>query len=324
MKRWRQIAKSIRIPNKVARRRPKGRDVSGILLLDKPVGMSSNAALQTVKRLFKANKAGHTGNLDPLATGLLPICLGEATKISSFLLDSDKRYIGTCKLGVRTSTADSEGEVLETRPVEKFTEQQVRQVLQRFIGQIDQIPPMHSAVKINGTPLYKLAREGKEVERKSRRISIYQIELLDFAGDELEIELHCSKGTYVRTLAEEIGAALGCGAHLSALRRTASGPFALQQAVTMAELEHLAEDGYEALDSLLVPAEEALSDWPMVSLTSNSAYYVQQGQAVQVPRAPSSGWVRLRRDDGEFLGIGQILEDGRVAPKRLFKSDQQG
>jgi tRNA pseudouridine55 synthase len=304
----------------VARRRPKGRDVSGILLLDKPVGMSSNTALQIVKRLYKASKAGHTGNLDPLATGLLPICFGEATKISSFLLDSDKRYIGTCKLGIRTSTADSEGEVLETRPVEKYTEQQVKQVLQRFIGQIDQVPPMYSAVKINGTPLYKLARQGKEIERKARRISIYQIELLRLEGDELEIELHCSKGTYVRTLAEEIGAALGCGAHLSALRRTASGPFELQQAVTLPELEHLAEDGQEELDSLLLPPEEALRDWPLVSLSDNSAYYVQQGQAVQVPRAPTSGWVRLQREDGEFLGIGQILEDGRVAPKRLFKA----
>ena len=306
----------------MARRRAKGRDVDGILLLDKPTGMSSNAALQTVKRLFNANKAGHTGNLDPLATGLLPICFGEATKISSYLLDSDKRYIGTCKLGVRTRTADSEGEVLETRPVGNLTEQQVKQVLQGFIGQIEQIPPMHSAVKINGTPLYKLAREGKEIERKSRRVSIYQLEMLRLEGDELDIDVHCSKGTYVRTLAEEIGEALGCGAHLNALRRTASGPFELEQAVTMAELAHLAEDGYEALDSLLLPPEEALSDWPMVSLSQNSAYYLQQGQAVQVPKAPSSGWVRLRRDDGQFLGIGQILEDGRVAPKRLIKAAQ--
>jgi tRNA pseudouridine55 synthase len=306
----------------VARRRAKGRDVDGILLLDKPTGMSSNAALQTVKRMFNANKAGHTGNLDPLATGLLPICFGEATKISSYLLDSDKRYIGTCKLGVRTRTADSEGEVLETRPVGNLTEQQVKQVLQGFIGQIEQIPPMHSAVKINGTPLYKLAREGKEIERKSRRVSIYRLEMLRLEGDELDIDVHCSKGTYVRTLAEEIGEALGCGAHLNALRRTASGPFELEQAVTMAELAHLAEDGYEALDSLLLPPEEALSDWPMVSLSQNSAYYLQQGQAVQVPKAPSSGWVRLRRDDGQFLGIGQILEDGRVAPKRLIKAAQ--
>jgi tRNA pseudouridine55 synthase len=181
---------------------------------------------------------------------------------------------------------------------------------------------MHSAVKINGTPLYKLARQGKEIERKSRRVSIYKLEMLRLEGDELDIEVHCSKGTYVRTLAEEIGEALACGAHLSALRRTASGPFELEQAVTMPELEYLAKDGFEALDSLLLPPEEALSDWPMVSLSQNSAYYLQQGQAVQVPRAPSSGWVLLRRDDGQFLGIGQILEDGRVAPKRLIKAAQ--
>ena len=306
----------------MGRRRPKGRDVDGILLLDKPLGVTSNTALQTVKRLFKASKAGHTGNLDPLATGLLPICFGEATKISSFLLDSDKRYIGTCKLGVRTSTADAEGEILETRPVGAISEQQIREVLESFCGQIEQIPPMHSAVKVNGTPLYKLAREGKEIERKPRRVTIHEINVLRLEGDELEIDLRCSKGTYVRTLAEDIGEALGCGAHLSALRRTASGPFQLEHAVTMPELEHLAESGFEALDELLVPMEEALSDWPMVSMSENTAYYLQQGQAVQIPRAPTSGWVRLHRDDGKFLGIGQILEDGRVAPKRLIKSPE--
>ena len=304
----------------MARRRPKGRDVDGILLLDKPIGMTSNAALQTVKRLFKASKAGHTGKLDHLATGLLPICFGEATKISSFLLDSDKHYIGTCKLGLRTSTADTEGEILETRPVGDINTRQVQAVLEGFIGQIEQIPPMYSAVKVNGTPLYKLAREGKEIERKSRRVTIYEINLLRLEGDELEIDLRCSKGTYVRTLAEDIGAALGCGAHLSALRRTASGPFELEHAVTLPELELLAESGFEALDELLVPMEEALFDWPMVNMSENTAYYLQQGQAVQIPKAPSTGWVRLHRDDGKFLGIGQILEDGRVAPKRLIKA----
>ena len=306
----------------MARRRPKGRAVDGILLLDKPIGMTSNAALQTVKRLFKASKAGHTGNLDPLATGLLPICFGEATKISSFLLDSDKRYLGTIKLGVRTSTADTEGEVLETRPVGEISEQQVRTVLDGFCGQIEQVPPMHSAVKVNGTPLYKLAREGKEIERKPRRVTIYAINLLRLEEDELDIDLHCSKGTYVRTLAEDIGTVLGCGAHLSALRRTASGPFELEYAVTLPELEHLAEGGFEELDALLLPMEEALADWPGVDLSMNTAYYLQQGQAVQVPKAPTSGWVRLHRDDGKFLGIGQILEDGRVAPKRLVRAPE--
>lgn len=304
----------------MARRRAKGRDVNGILLLDKPIGLTSNAALQTVKRLFNASKAGHTGNLDPLATGLLPICFGEATKISSFLLDSDKRYTGTCKLGVRTRTADSEGEVLETRPVGDIGSRQVQAVLESFIGEIDQIPPMHSAIKVNGTPLYKLAREGKEIERKSRRVTIYEISLLRLAGDELDISLRCSKGTYVRTLAEDIGEALGCGAHLSALRRTASGPFELEHAVTLPQLEQLAESGFEALDGLLLPMENALSDWPLVNMSKNTAYYLQQGQPVLIPKAPTTGWVRLHRDDGQFLGIGQILEDGRVAPKRLIKA----
>jgi len=304
----------------MARERSQGREINGILLLDKPIGMTSNAALQTVKRLFKASKAGHTGNLDPLATGLLPICFGEATKISGFLLDSDKRYIGTCKLGIRTRTADAEGEILETRPVGDISERQVQAVLEGFVGQIEQVPPMYSAVKVNGTPLYKLAREGKEIERKSRRVTIYEVNLLRLEGDELEIDLRCSKGTYVRTLAEDIGEILGCGAHLSALRRTASGPFELEHAVTLPELEHLAENNLEALDELLLPMEEALSDWPMVNMSKNTAYYLQQGQAVQIPKAPTTGLVRLHRDDGKFLGIGQILEDGRVAPKRLIKA----
>ncbi len=304
----------------MARRRNRGRNVNGILLLDKPLGVTSNAALQQVKRLYRAAKAGHTGNLDPLATGLLPICFGEATKISSFLLDSDKRYVGTIKLGVITRTADAEGEVLETRPVGDYSEAQIREVLDRFTGQIEQVPPMHSAVKVNGTPLYKLAHKGMEIERKPRTVTIYSIALLRHAGDELEIEIHCSKGTYVRTLAEEIGEALGCGGHLSALRRTASGPFTLDEAVTMEQIEAAAEQGFEALDALLLPIERALDDWPAVNLTDNSAYYVQQGQPVLVPQAPTSGWVRLHRPDGGFLGVGHILDDGRVAPKRLIKA----
>ncbi len=304
----------------MARRRSSGRKISGILLLDKPVGITSNAALQKIKRLYKAGKAGHTGNLDPLASGLLPICLGEATKISSFLLDSDKRYLGTCKLGIRTRTADAEGEVVETRPVGELSEHEVNRVLQRFLGEIEQVPPMHSAVKVNGKPLYKLAHQGMEIERKPRRVRIYELKLRRLQGDELDIELSCSKGTYVRTLAEEIGEALGCGAHLSALRRTASGPFGIEDAHTLPEIEHLAEDGLDALDQLLLPTEYAIADWPEVNLSENTAYYLQQGQAVQVPRAPTDGWVRIHRHDGVFLGVGQILEDGRVAPKRLLRT----
>lgn len=309
----------------MGRRRPRGRNVDGILLLDKPLGMTSNAALQAVKRLFRAAKAGHTGNLDPLATGLLPICLGEATKISGFLLDSDKTYLGTIRLGITTRTADAEGEVLETRPVPALDEAQVNEVLARFTGEIRQVPPMHSAVKVNGKPLYKLAHQGLEIEREARTVTIHALKLLRLEGDELDIELRCSKGTYVRTLAEEIGEALGCGAHLSALRRTGSGPFDVEQAITLDELERLAEEGgLEALDARLLPIEQALSDWPVISLTPNSAHYVQQGQPVQVPRAPTSGWVRLQREDGRFLGVGHILEDGRVAPKRLIRAGGNG
>ncbi|MGE0081266.1 MAG: tRNA pseudouridine(55) synthase TruB [Thiohalomonadaceae bacterium] len=297
--------------------RGRGRNINGILLLDKPVGLGSNAALQEVKRLFDARKAGHTGNLDPLASGLLPICLGEATKLSAFLLDADKIYTGTCKLGVRTTTADAEGEVIETRPVGGFDEARVREVLESFTGEITQIPPMHSAVKHQGQPLYKLAHQGIEVERKPRTVHIHELRLVRFEGDELEIYVHCSKGTYIRTLAEEIGEALGCGAHLSALRRNAAGPFRLEGAVTLDELRRTAAAGLEALDALLLPMEEALSDWPVVQLSDTAAYYLSQGQAVLVPQAPTRGWVRLFREGQGFIGVGSILDDGRVAPKRL-------
>lgn len=311
----------------MGKRRTKGRDVSGIILLDKPIGITSNTALQKVKRLFNANKAGHTGSLDPMASGLLPICLGEATKISGYLLDADKAYIGTCKLGIRTTTADAEGETIEQRPVPDLSEAMVNQVLAKFTGQIEQIPPMHSAIKQNGQPLYKLAHQGKEVERKARTVQIYSLELLNMTADELEIDLSCSKGTYVRTLAEEIGESLGCGAHLSALRRTRAGHFELAQASSLEELERLAENraenepetGFETLDSLLIPMQEALSDWPEVQLSENMAYYLMRGQAVQVNQAPTEGWVCLT-SAGQFLGIGEVLGDGRIAPRRLIKT----
>lgn len=301
----------------MARRYTRGRPVNGILLLDKPAGLTSNAALQEVKRLFGARKAGHTGNLDPLATGLLPVCLGEATKMSAFLLDADKRYQGVCKLGERTNTGDAEGEVVERRPVPALTEAQVREVLARYTGTIEQIPPMHSAIKRQGQPLYKLAHQGIEVEREPRTVTIHSLELLRMAGDELEIDVHCSKGTYIRTLAEDIGAALGCGAHLSALRRTLVGPFDIADAVTLDEIAELAEQGPQALDARLLPLETALADWPAVQLTENTSHYLRQGQPVLIPRAPTRGWVRLFGPTQRFIGVGQILDDGRVAPKRL-------
>lgn len=305
----------------MSRKKPRGRKVNGILLLDKAIGITSNTALQKVKRLYQAAKAGHTGSLDPLASGLLPLCMGEATKLSSFLLDSDKGYTGVCKLGIKTSTADAEGEVIDTRPVPTLSEAELKATLAKFVGDIEQIPPMHSAIKMQGQPLYKLAHQGIEVERQPRPVTIHSLELTSFSGDEFAFDLHCSKGTYVRTLVEDIGEALGCGAHLGALRRTHVGPFELSQAVTLAELEQVAADtGMEGLDARLIPMDQALEKWPAVHLSDNSAYYVRQGQAVQVAKAPTSGWVRLFANNDHFLGVGQILDDGRVAPKRLVNT----
>ncbi len=303
------------------RQQRKGRNISGILLLDKPVGITSNAALQEVKRLFFARKAGHTGNLDPLASGLLPICLGEATKLSAFLLDADKVYIGRVKLGQRTNTADAEGEVIETRPVPALDKAQVEAVLARFSGEIEQIPPMHSAIKQNGQPLYKLAHQGIEVERKPRTVTIFELRLEALEGDELEIYVHCSKGTYIRTLAEDIGEALGCGAHLIGLRRTGVGAFQEPQSITLEQLRQRFDEDRRSLDELLLPMEEALASWPVVSLTETSLFYVRQGQPVVISKAPSSGWVRLMGPGEEFIGVGTILDDGRVAPKRLLNVD---
>ncbi len=304
----------------MGRRRVRGRDVNGILLLDKPSGITSNDALQQVKRLYYAKKAGHTGSLDPLASGVLPICMGEATKVSAFLLDADKRYQVRCQLGVRTTTADAEGEVLETRPVESWSEEQLETVLEQFRGSIEQIPPMYSALKHQGQRLYKLARQGVEVEREPRPVDIYQLTLTGQGDDWIDIDVHCSKGTYVRTLAEDIGEKLGCGAHVSALRRNMVGPYGDGQLVALDRLQHLKENDMPAMDDLLLPIESALSQWPDVDLSTDAAFYLQQGQPVLVPHAPTSGWVRLYEGNRSFLGMGEILDDGRVAPRRLMKS----
>lgn len=301
----------------MGRRRRSGRNVQGILLLDKPMGITSNDALQKVKRLYRAQKAGHTGSLDPLADGLLPICFGAATKISAFLLDADKRYWVRIKLGVTTTTADSEGEVVSTRPVDGIGEEQIRQALEQFRGEIQQIPPMYSALKHKGERLYKLAREGIEVEREPRAVTIHGLELTGCELPEFELDVHCSKGTYVRTLAEDIGEVLGCGAHVTALRRTGVGPYGADEMVTLDELEAQAEEGREALDARLLPVETALAHWPEIRLNPDSTFYVRQGQPVLVPNAPTEGWVRLFGPDG-FLGVGEILDDGRVAPRRMM------
>ena len=299
--------------------RNKGRDISGILLLDKPAGLTSNAALQTVKRLYRARKAGHTGSLDPLATGLLPLCFGEATKVSSFLLGADKRYSVTCRLGVVTETGDAEGRVREEHDVPPLSDADLESVLVRFRGEIQQIPPMYSAVKHKGERLYRLARQGLEVERAPRQVWIHELRVLARSATEMQLEVACSKGTYVRTLVEDIGAALGPGAHVSALRRTGLGPFEAPRMHTMDALESAAEQGVDALDALLLPLEAGLTQWPDLHLSADVAFYLRQGQPVFVPRAPvAGGWVRLYGQGGRFLGMGTVLDDGRVAPKRLL------
>jgi len=301
----------------MSRRNKHGRIISGILLLDKPVGLSSNAALQKVKRLFNARKAGHTGSLDPLASGILPLCLGEATKISGYLLNADKKYQAICQLGITTTTADSEGDVITESEVPELTAKTINLVLKKFTGDQEQIPPMHSALKQNGQPLYKLARQGIAVERAARKICIYSLNLTEIDGNKLHLDVHCSKGTYIRTLSEDIGRELGCGAHLSALRRITTGPFELQQTQQLDYLEDLAVTDMMLLDAELLPMESALKHLPAVDLTSDSAFYVKQGQAVLVPKAPTNGVVRLLHEQ-QFIGIGHILDDGRVAPKRLI------
>lgn len=302
----------------MARQKKDLRDVHGVMLLDKPTGLTSNQALQRVKRLLKARKAGHTGSLDPLATGLLPLCFGEATKISAYLLEADKRYRTVGRLGVRTNTADAEGEVIETRPVEAYDAATIDAVLERFRGTIEQIPPMHSAVKIDGRRLYELARKGQEVERKPREVVIHELNLLSRTDDTLELDVRCSKGTYIRVLVEDIGEALGCGGHVEVLRRIGVAPYDEPQMVTLAQLEAAAEQGPEALDAFLMPIESALAHWPRIDLDADGAHYIRQGQALQAVGAPTAGLLVLFDENGGFLGIGQILDDGRVAPKRLI------
>lgn len=305
-------------------KRKKGRNLTGIILLDKPAGITSNKALQQVKTLFNAQKAGHTGSLDPIATGLLPICLGEATKISQFLLSADKTYLAGIKLGIKTSSGDADGETIQTRPVNVKNLAQIEGVLQKYKGDIDQIPPMHSAIKKNGVPLYKLAHQGIVVEREPRTVTIFDLQLVSFEGDHLQIRVHCSKGTYIRTLADDIGEDLGCGAHINLLRREHVGPFRGESMYTMEQLESLAEQGFDVLDKVLLPIDQGLMQWPEVNLTGDMAFYVQQGQPVFVPKVKETGLVRLYLNDQEFLGVGEILDDGRVAPKRLMKNIKIG
>ncbi len=289
--------------------------VNGVLLLDKPVGLTSNQALQTAKRLLNACKAGHTGSLDPIATGLLPLFFGEATKLTQFLLNADKRYWTVFKLGVSTTTFDSEGEATATRPVAVGL-RDIEKALARFKGEIEQIPPMYSAIKHNGEALYKLARAGVEVEREPRPVTVYEIKTLEFQDDLLTLEISCSKGTYIRTLAHDLGEILGCGAHVVQLRRLAIGDVSIDRAVSLDRLEALATPVERA--QLLQPVDSVLHAVPDVHLTSLAAHYLKQGQPVSTRHGLAPGWVRLYEGDSRFLGMGQVLDDGQVAPRRLL------
>ena len=306
----------------MGRSRRKGRVIDGILLLDKPAGITSNGALQRVKHLYGAAKAGHTGSLDPIATGVLPICFGEATKFSQFLLDADKGYIATIQLGVRTTTGDSEGDIVYERSVPELSDEAIESCLDSFRGEIDQIPSMYSAIKLNGQPLYKLARQGIEVERQPRRVTIMMLTLLERTHDQWVLNITCTKGTYVRSLAEDIGELIGCGAHVVGLRRRQAGPFAIEETCTLEMLEGLkAENGERALDESLLPVSAAVGDYPVIEMTALTASYFVQGQPVQIAGVIEEGLVSVYSeaiDDKIFVGVGEILDDGKIAPRRLI------
>ncbi len=297
--------------------RPERRDIHGVLLLDKSGGFSSNASLQKARRLYRASKAGHTGSLDPLASGLLPICLGEATKFSSFWLDTDKRYQVRIRLGAETDTGDREGTVTVTQPVPALTEDLIVATLAGFHGDSEQVPPMYSALKHQGQRLYDLARQGITVDRPARPITLYALRLLGYTATSLDLEVHCSKGTYIRTLAEDIGRVLGCGGHVETLRRTAVGRLTIATAVTMEQLEALPET---ERDALLLPMDILASHLPQVELNDAMSVVARHGNPLFVPHAPSAGWVRLYGRSAGFLGLGEVLDDGRIGPRRILRN----
>jgi tRNA pseudouridine55 synthase len=310
-------------------KRRKGRQVNGVLLLDKPHGLSSNHALQTVKRIYFAQKAGHTGALDPLATGMLPVCLGEGTKFSQYLLDTDKTYQVTAKLGIRTTTSDAGGEVVSEKEVD-VSDEQLAQALDTFRGTTKQVPSMYSALKHQGQPLYKYAREGIEVPREARDITVFNLELLRFEHDEVELNIHVSKGTYIRTIIDDLGELLGCGAHVSDLRRSAVGSYPVDKMVTLPQLEALLEQANEEgitpselLDPLLLPMQSAVEGMPAVYVDDMSANFLRHGNPVQAYKAPAEGCMQVyigedeHDENAEFIGVGFINDDGQVAPKRI-------
>ncbi|PSV11505.1 tRNA pseudouridine(55) synthase TruB [Photobacterium leiognathi subsp. mandapamensis] len=312
-------------------RRRKGRPINGVILVDKPTGISSNDTLQKVKRIFFAQKAGHTGALDPLATGMLPICFGEATKFSQFLLDSDKRYRVIAKLGERTDTSDSDGEVVETREV-KVDRGQLERCIAKFRGTTDQIPSMYSALKYKGRKLYEYAREGVEVPRESRKITVYSVDLLRFENNEVEMELHVSKGTYIRTIVDDLGEMLGCGAHVIMLRRTGVSNFPYERMVTIEQLQAMLDNAKAndvepgtVLDPLLLPTDTAVQDLPEVNILPAIAVHVLNGNPVQAGRVPAEGTlVRITvGQEREFIGVGVIDAKGMLAPKRVMANEHQ-
>jgi tRNA pseudouridine55 synthase len=292
--------------------------IDAALLLDKPVGSSSNAALQKAKRIYGAAKAGHAGTLDPLASGLLVVLFGEATKFAGPLLDADKEYLASVKLGERTATGDAEGKVLETKEV-RITQSEVLAVLDRFQGEIEQVPPMHSALKHQGTPLYRLARRGEEVRRASRRVRISELQLIELAGASLELRVVCSKGTYIRVLAEDIGAALGCGAHLSALRRTGSGRFRIEHALSFEDLEAMSAEE-RARRLLALPA--LLEGLPRAELGAAEETRLRQGQALKISGL-HQGLCAVVRPDGALIGLGAADGEGSLKPLRLTQAAEK-
>jgi tRNA pseudouridine55 synthase len=299
----------------------KRKQVDGILLLDKPTGLTSNGALQRVKRLFNANKAGHTGSLDLIATGMLPICFGEATKFSQFLLESDKSYRVTATLGVKTTTGDTEGSVVATQPVVGITAERMKQVMQRFVGIIEQVPPMYSAIKHQGTPLYRLARQGIEVERKPRQVRIDALILETLHGNQFSFQVQCSKGTYVRMLVEDLAQELNSYAHVTQLRRVTVTPYHNAVMYTLPALEEISNQvGYDGLCASLLPVESSVQVFPLIKLSTSAAFYLRMGQPVRTRLPLSSSLVRLVSEDARFLGIGEVMTDGRVRPYRLVST----
>lgn len=301
----------------MTRRKNKGRVLNGLMLFDKPAGESSNRVLQKVKRIFDAAKAGHTGTLDPLATGLLVICFGRSTKISDYLLAVDKQYRVVLKLGVTTDSADADGEVLEYQDASKVTKEQILQHAADLTGSIEQIPPMYSALKHQGSRLYELARKGIEVERAPRKVEIHSFELIEKHDDLVTMQVHCSKGTYIRTLVEDLGKLLSCGAHVVELRRTSLGPFTDPKMYDLEQLEQLADQGFSVLDQTLLPTDQALLGWPAVTVVDDQMTDMRNGHALQVPNLPANGMVRIYDSNQRFYGIGEVREDGKMAPKPL-------